>query len=172
MNHTREKSFSSKVTIVAERTTTHTHAPTNLAPDVIHAFTDGACLGNPGPAGCGVVLVYNGRCKEFACYLGRATNNIAELSAIEQTLDVIKDRTKSVRIYADSTYAIGVLTAGWKIRANHALIERIQAKMAGYADLTLEKIAGHAGVMLNERADALARQAIRQAQSRRGTHQE
>ncbi|MCX7004588.1 MAG: ribonuclease HI, partial [bacterium] len=46
---------------------------------VIQVYTDGACTGNPGPAGCGVVLVFKDHVKEMSEYLGEATNNIAEL---------------------------------------------------------------------------------------------
>jgi len=48
----------------------------------VSIYTDGACSGNPGPAGIGVVLICNGRKKEISEYIGKATNNIAEVKAV------------------------------------------------------------------------------------------
>src|SRR5215813_3004784 len=93
----------------------------------IHAYTDGACWGNPGPMGIGIVLKSGSHRKEISEYLGpRGTNNIAELTAIERALATIKDRTRPVIVYTDSRYAIGVLSMNWKAKANTELIERIR----------------------------------------------
>jgi ribonuclease HI len=132
-----------------------------LEQDVIHLFCDGACSGNPGHAGCGVVLVYNGRKKEFSEYIGRATNNIAELTSLKIGLEAITHREKPLRIYADSEYVIGVLTRDWKPKANLALIDILNRLIAQFPDISFLKVKGHAGITLNERADALARAAIK-----------
>ncbi len=138
-----------------------------LAPGTIHVFTDGACDGNPGPAACGVVLCFNGRIKELSHHLGRATNNIAELSAILHGLQMIKKRDLPVRVYADSAYAIGVLSnPAWKPRENVELIARIKELIGHFSDLRFIKVAGHRGVRYNERADRLARAALRQSLNR------
>ena len=139
-----------------------------LAPPegVILVFTDGACFGNPGPAGLGFILAFGEHRKEVSRYLGEGTNNIAELSAIHDALESIQRREVPVRIYTDSSYAIGVLTKGWKAKANQALIADIRVLMEGFEDLAIEKVKGHAGHPLNERADELAREAIEQAQQR------
>src|SRR5438309_6949357 len=94
----------------------------------IIAYTDGACTGNPGPMGIGVVLIAGSHRKEISEYLGpRGTNNIAELTAILRALEAIKDRSRPVVIHSDSAYAIGLLSSGWKAKANTELVARIRA---------------------------------------------
>jgi ribonuclease HI len=128
--------------------------------EYVVAYADGACSGNPGPAGIGVVIVRGGKIRELSRYLGSGTNNIAELTAIEAALEEVGDPGAPVRIYSDSQYAIGVLSKGWKARANAELVERVRAALARFSDLEFEYVPGHAGVVLNERADALAVRAV------------
>jgi ribonuclease HI len=135
-------------------------------PTAILAFTDGACSGNPGPAGIGVVLVCGDRRKEISEYIGEATSNIAELSAIIRALDAIKDRSRHVIVHADSEYAIGALTERWKIRVNRDLVEQARALAGSFARLRFTWVPAHAGVADNERCDQLARAAIRHRLSR------
>jgi ribonuclease HI len=130
------------------------------SPDELVAYTDGACSGNPGPAGVGVVLIDRGRTRELSVYLGIATNNIAELTAIELALEAVDDPSRPVRVHTDSQYSIGVLTLGWKAKANQELVQRLRARLATLSDVRLIYVRGHAGVPLNERADALAVQAV------------
>jgi ribonuclease HI len=127
----------------------------------IHAFTDGACSGNPGPAGFGVVLVCGVHRKELSGYLGEATNNIAELTAVVRALAAVKDRAREIVVYSDSKYTIGMLTQRWKIKANRELVEQARALVATFPKLRFEWVPGHAGVAENERCDELARAAIR-----------
>ena len=124
------------------------------------AYTDGACTGNPGPAGSGLVLLDHGGklVRESYRYLGSATNNIAELSAIEMVYEHLPDGV-GVVVHTDSKYAIGVLTQGWKAKANAALIARIKGTISGRPTL-MKYVPGHSGIPLNERADELAREAI------------
>ncbi|MDX9719945.1 MAG: ribonuclease H [Myxococcota bacterium] len=126
----------------------------------ILAFTDGACQGNPGPAGLGVVIQDGREVIEISEYLGRGTNNIAELSAILRALERITNSEREVHLYTDSSYAIGVLAKGWKAKANPELIERVKRELSRFSKLTLYKVKGHAGHALNERVDALARDAV------------
>jgi ribonuclease HI len=126
---------------------------------VVVAYTDGACTGNPGPAGWGAVLRFGGHVRELSGHLGHATNNIAELWAIKAALQAIRDRTRPVRVMTDSTYALGVLTLGWKAKANAALVEEVRDLLAAFADVRVQKVEGHAGDPDNERADELAREA-------------
>lgn len=130
------------------------------APDVV-AYTDGACSGNPGPAGSGVVLESGDERRELSIYLGNATNNIAELSAIKCALKAIGKTAKSVRIYTDSRYSIGVLSQGWTAKANQALVEETKETLQEFSNVRLIYVPGHAGHPKNERADELAREAIR-----------
>jgi ribonuclease HI len=125
------------------------------------AFTDGSCRGNPGPAGSGVALRFpDGRRLEASRSLGRATNNIAELTAIQLALELL-DRAKvgrgeEIALFTDSAYAHGVLVKGWKAKANQELIEDIRDRLERYRNLELHWIAGHVGTEGNERADELA----------------
>lgn len=126
----------------------------------VEIFTDGACSGNPGPAGIGIVLRYGDREKEHAEGIGVATNNIAELTAVLRALRMLKRTDLPVVIHTDSSYAIGVLSGGWKVKKNRELVDEIVDEMRRFAALRLVKVAGHASVPLNERADELARQGI------------
>jgi ribonuclease HI len=132
----------------------------------IFAYTDGACSGNPGPAGLGVVLVTPERRRELSEYLGTATNNIAELTAILRALEALEPTAEPVAVHTDSQYAIGVLTKGWKAKANQELIAEIKEAMRGFKKLSLIYVRGHAGVPLNERCDELARDAVSRRESR------
>ena len=129
-------------------------------PDAIHVWTDGACTGNPGPAGLGVVIVDGEKHEEISEFLGQGTNNIAELTAILRGLERVADRARPVVVYSDSQYSIGLLTQAWKAKANKELVETLRAKCREFRDLRFVKVAGHAGVPLNERCDQLARDAI------------
>jgi ribonuclease HI len=150
----------------------------------VEVWTDGACSGNPGPMGIGVVVLADGGRKELGEYLGIGTNNIAELTAIERGLDIVaelppaagapdaagaaaKAGARRVRIYSDSGYAIGLLDKGWKAKANQELVARLRKRVAAVPNIEWVKVPGHAGVPENERCDQLARDAIQRALSRR-----
>jgi ribonuclease HI len=133
------------------------------AEGVVHIYTDGASSGNPGPSGIGVVLMYGSQRKEIGAYIGEATNNIAELLAIQKGLAAVKKKNLPVRVYTDSSYALGVLTRNWKAKKNQELIAAIRNDMAAFANLRLVKVEGHNGVVENERADRLAVAAIKGA---------
>lgn len=130
-----------------------------LPQDAIIVYTDGACTGNPGPAGLGVVILDGGKRRELSEYLGVGTNNIAELMAIVRALEETP-RDRTVVIHADSSYALGLLGKGWKAKANQEIVERMRKLAKDFKDLRLVKVAGHAGVSENERADELARAAV------------
>ena len=136
-------------------------APQSSDAGEILIFTDGASSGNPGPAGIGVVLRFGKYEKEISDYIGLATNNIAELRAIQAGLLAVKRTELPVRIFTDSRYAYGVLTLGWKAKANHDLVQSIKKTMKKFKNLKIVKIKGHAGDEGNERADLLATSAIK-----------
>lgn len=129
------------------------------------AYTDGACSGNPGPAGVGVVIVDGDERREYSFYLGKATNNIAELAAIELALEKAGDNSRPLRIHTDSQYSIGVLTKGWRAKANTELVANVKRLLAAFDDAGLIYVPGHAGVPLNERADELAVLAVKTRRS-------
>jgi len=143
-----------------------TNLPTAPPPDEALAYSDGACSGNPGPAGLGVVVIARGERIEVSEYLGQATNNVAELTAVLRAVEAIEP-TMPLVIYTDSRYAIGVVQQGWKAKANTELVAELRRRIVGRR-VELRYVPGHAGVELNERADALARLAIsRRASDRR-----
>jgi ribonuclease HI len=144
-----------------------TKAQPHAAPaDAWIAYTDGACSGNPGPAGSGVVLVApGGKMHEGLEYLGEATNNVAELTAILRAVEWIPADARAIVVHTDSQYAIGVLQKGWKAKANGELVARAKRAVAERA-ARLVYVPGHQGVALNERADELARETVTTRSSR------
>ena len=129
--------------------------------NAIHVWTDGACTGNPGPAGLGVVIIDGKERRELSEYLGEGTNNIAELTAIQRGLEeVVAKKDRPVVVYTDSEYSIGCLTKPWKPKKNVELIADIRELTRSFPDLRFVKVAGHAGIPLNERVDQLAREAV------------
>jgi ribonuclease HI len=130
---------------------------------IVNVYTDGASSGNPGPSGIGVVMQYGTQRKELSEYIGRATNNVAELLAIYKGLAAVKNKRLPVRVYTDSSYAHGVLALNWMPKKNLELIAAIRKSMAAFADIRLVKVRGHHGIVENERADELATAAIRNA---------
>lgn len=134
-------------------------APVTHDPKAYVAYTDGACKGNPGVASSACVLTApDGSVIEEALYLGHATNNVAELAGIEQAIVLAPDDHLLI-VHTDSKYAIGVLSQGWKAKANQEMIARIKARLQN-RKVRFVYVPGHAGVPLNERADELANEAI------------
>lgn len=135
-------------------------SPRSLAPGTIEVWTDGACSGNPGPAGLGVHVRDGARIVELSEFLGEGTNNIAELMAILRGLELVGERGARIAVMTDSEYSLGLLTKGWKPKKNQELVAELRALASEFKDLTFIKVAGHAGIAGNERADVLARRAI------------
>ena len=116
--------------------------------------------------GIGIVVVAGGRRKEHGEYLGKGTNNIAELTAIGRGLEIADElapgENRPIRVYTDSSYAIGLLSLGWRAKANQQLVAALRDQLRKYGNLRMVKVEGHAGVPENERCDLLARQAVAQ----------
>lgn len=125
----------------------------------VRAYADGSSLGNPGPAGLGVVIQAEEREIEIAEHLGRATNNVAELMAIQRAAERAFELGAALELHTDSQYSIGVLSKGWKPKANQALIAEVKTALKALPAHSLHYVRGHAGIPLNERADELARRA-------------
>ncbi len=132
-----------------------------LPDNCIKIYTDGASSGNPGPAGIGVVLIYGEKKKETSSFIGNATNNTAELTAIKAGLEELKRFDLPVRIFSDSSYAIGLLSKGWRAKVNQDLIFEIREMMTKFSNLAFIKVKGHSGIKENEVADFLATSAIK-----------
>lgn len=142
-----------------------------LAPGAVPAgawtvYADGACSGNPGPAGLGIVLVApDGKMQDGFEYLGTATNNVAELTAILRAAEIVPAGEPAV-VHTDSQYSIGVLTKGWKAKANQELVASVKTALATRSGWRIVYVPGHSGVPLNERADELAREAVKTGRTR------
>ena len=134
-------------------------------------YTDGACSGNPGPGGWGVVLRWNGTEKELHGGDPQTTNNRMELMAAIQALEAL-NRPSQVQLHTDSTYLLNGITKwiaawqrnGWRTSArkpvkNEDLWRRLVEAMNGH-EVRWLWVKGHAGEEGNERADALARLGI------------
>lgn len=123
-------------------------------------YADGGCHGNPGPAGLGVVIDDEGERHELSEYLGHGTNNIAELTAILRVAERYEGDSRPIEIRTDSQYSIGVLSKGWKAKANTELVAEVKRALKKLPEVHLIYVPGHSGFAGNERADELARAAI------------
>lgn len=134
----------------------------------IEIFTDGACSGNPGPGGYGVILRYKGTSKELWGGDPSTTNNRMELTAVITALSALKEPCE-VELYSDSKYIIDAVTKGWakKWRANNwvksdkkkALNSDLWEKLLDLLEVhkvNFNWVKGHAGHPENERCDKLA----------------
>lgn len=142
-----------------------------MADDVVEIFTDGACRGNPGPGGWGVLLRAQGREKELFGGEPLTTNNRMELTAVIRGLEALKRRCR-VSVYTDSQYVqkgISEWIRDWKRRGwrtadkkpvkNVDLWQRLDA-LSREHDVDWHWVRGHAGHDGNERADELANRGI------------
>ena len=152
-------------------------APTPSTPAEIDLFTDGACSGNPGPGGWGAILRWRDIEKELSGAEPETTNNRMELTAVIEGLRAV-NRSCRVRIVTDSQYVLKGVTewlAGWKARGwktadrkpvkNEDLWRALETETNRHA-ISWLWVKGHAGHAENERADALARQAIADLRAR------
>ncbi len=132
---------------------------------MIDLFCDGACTGNPGQMGAGILLRFGRIEKALARPLGHGTNNIAELTAIRIGLSEIKRHDIPVMVHSDSTYAIGVLSGAMKARLNQDLVTAVRLLIARFVDVRFHKVPGHSGHPENEEVDALAVKAAREGRT-------
>ena len=139
------------------------------------AFTDGSCLGNPGPCGAGAVVNFNHTTLELVQPVShRGSILLAELTAIlivlEAVLLQVKDKLHldTLQIFCDSQSAVGILTLNWSSKMYHSLIsdikERWKALSIAGVFIDLMWTPGHAGIDGNDIADKLAKEAAEKAQ--------
>ena len=134
----------------------------------IQLYSDGACSGNPGPGGYGVILKYNEHEKEFSAGYKLTTNNRMELMAIIVGLESLKEKCK-VDVFSDSKYIVDAINQGWALKWEANNWKRNKKEMAKNIDLwvrlldllekhdvTMNWVKGHAGHPENERCDELA----------------
>ena len=134
----------------------------------IEIYTDGACSGNPGPGGWGVVLRFGEHEKELSGGEKKTTNNRMELTAAIMGLSALKEKCR-VRLVTDSKYVADGITKGWaeswkkngwrkadkKPALNPDLWEKL-LELVSYHEVTIDWVKGHAGHPENERCDKLA----------------
>lgn len=138
---------------------------------MIIIVSDGASKGNPGAGGYGTIVVHGDTVTEFAGYERKSTNNRMEIMGVIIGLDFVLTRKlgDSVRIYSDSAYVLGGIenwlknwkNNGWKTASkkpvlNQDLWEKLDSQIERLKKVECVKVKGHAGVVLNERADYLA----------------
>ena len=130
----------------------------------IYLYTDGACSGNPGPGGYGVVLRCGDREKEMSEGFEQTTNNRMELLAVIVGLEAIKWERADVQVVSDSKYVVDAVSKGWlwkwvktdfAKKANPDLWRRF-IDVYNRHNVTFNWIKGHAGHPENERCDAMA----------------
>lgn len=142
----------------------------NGKPDVT-IYSDGACWGNPGPGGWAAILLSGTKKKEISGAQPQTTNNRMEIIAALEALRALR-KPSAVQIFTDSSYLVNAATTwmpGWKARGwrrkegvllNADLWQELDEVMSKH-QIQWTWVKGHAGNRYNERADALANEAIR-----------
>jgi ribonuclease HI len=137
-------------------------------------YTDGACLGNPGPGGYGAILLYQGHKKEMSGGYRQTTNNRMEIMAAIIGLEALRERCL-VTLYSDSEYLVKAMSRGWAQRwrargwkrnkrekvLNPDLWERL-LQLCEHHKVQFGWVKAHAGTAENMRCDELAIQAAQQ----------
>lgn len=127
-------------------------------------YTDGACSPNPGKGGLGIVLMYQGKKKEFSEGYRSTTNNRMELLAVIKGIEMLKTKSLPVTIYSDSKYVVESIEKKWvwnwqiknfKDKKNKDLWIRFLKLYANYK-LKFVWVKGHASNPYNNRCDELA----------------
>ena len=141
----------------------------------ITIYTDGACSGNPGIGGWGAILIWKHHKREIYGGCEYTTNNQMELTAAIKAIEAVKERSK-INLYTDSAYVKDGITKymfhwlknGWKTVAKKPLknIELWQNlhQLQQQHDISWQWVKGHNGFVMNERADELARMAVKEIQ--------
>jgi len=142
-----------------------------MSEDVVELYADGACKGNPGRGGWGVILRARGREKELYGGEPATTNNRMELQAVIEGLSALRRRSR-VKVYTDSQYVQKGISEwihdwkrrGWRTAARapvkNADLWRALDEVAGGHEVEWHWVKGHAGHPENERADALANKGV------------
>lgn len=141
-----------------------------MADKIVTIYTDGSCLGNPGPGGWAAILRYNGTAKELGGGFGLTTNNRMEILAAIMGLEALK-RPCKVELFSDSQYLCNAIEKKWleswrkrgwkkadkKPVLNKDLWERLIPLLERH-EVRLNWVRGHSGHAQNEEVDVLARE--------------
>lgn len=143
----------------------------------VQIYTDGACSGNPGPGGWGVVLLYGEHSKELSGFEPETTNNRMELQAAIEGLSVLKEACQ-VQLYSDSSYLVNAFEKGWldnwqrknwqTANKQPVLNQDLWQTLLQYTKkhaVEFIKVKGHSDNPYNNRCDELATGAIKQARA-------
>ncbi len=143
----------------------------------VQIYTDGACSGNPGPGGWGVVLLYGEHSKELSGFAPETTNNRMELQAAIEGLAVLKEACQ-VQLYSDSSYLVNAFEKGWldnwqrknwqTANKQPVLNQDLWQMLLQYTKkhaVEFIKVKGHSDNPYNNRCDELATGAIKQARA-------
>lgn len=144
----------------------------------IDIYTDGACSGNPGPGGWGVVLMYQENKKELSGYQPETTNNRMELFAAIQGLSALKESC-AVNLYSDSSYLVNAFEKhwiekwqrnGWKTSTKSPVENQDLWKLllihVRKHQVRFIKVKGHSDNQYNNRCDEMAVAAIKNGRGR------
>lgn len=130
----------------------------------IEIYTDGSCIGNPGPGGWGVVILHNDKEIKLAGNEPDTTNNRMEMTAVIEALKWLREKSElshqdlqstKIQLHSDSNLIIQTLTQGWKKKANLDLWGEIE-KLKGWLDINWKWVKAHNDDKYNEMADTLA----------------
>lgn len=135
----------------------------------IIVYTDGAALGNPGPGGYGVVMMYGQHRKELSEGFRYTTNNRMELLAVIMALRHIKNKQLSILVHTDSKYVCDAIAKRWLqgwVRKNWKNVKNTDLwkeyiQVSQEFDVKFKWVKGHAGIVENERCDFLATEAAK-----------
>ena len=140
-------------------------------------YTDGACSGNPGPGGWGAILMMRENKKEVFGAQNNTTNNIMELTAVIESLKLLK-RPCKVDLYSDSAYVVNAFLQKWidgwiKNNWKNSNKEEVKNKqlwqellsLTQIHNVTFHKVKGHSDNPYNNRCDELARNSIEKLKS-------
>lgn len=134
--------------------------------ETVHVYTDGACSGNPGPGGYGIVLEWVGKpySKELSEGFRKTTNNRMELLAVIVALEAMKSNEISICVFSDSKYVVDAIEKKWllgwqkkrfKDVKNPDLWKRF-LNVYDFKRMKFEWVKGHSNHPQNERCDKLA----------------
>lgn len=130
--------------------------------DTIKIYTDGSCLGNPGPGGWAALIIIEGKEKEIAGHEKDTTNNRMEMTAIIRALEYLRENlnkttlaTSKINIYSDSNLLMQTLNLGWKRKANTDLWAELD-KLRAWLNIKWQWVKAHHTDKYNNRVDKLA----------------
>lgn len=132
----------------------------------VKIYTDGSCIGNPGPGGCAAIIYVDRREHSIVASDQNTTNQRMEVMAAILALEFL-DGNREVEIYSDSLYLVNTMTKGWKKKTNKDLWGQLE-EVAARHKVKWIWIRGHNGHPENTRVDKLAGKAARKAMAHIG----